>query len=128
MITFNFKGENLIFRKVLDDSEEEMLTYGLFKEDATHLGTSVCNLNKYKSKAWYLDNIYIFPEFERRGYGTQLLEKTCQALCQIKRVDIVLERPGDTVAPDGFDRQEWYERHDFKSCPAPLTIMVRRPP
>lgn len=127
LLTFEFNSENLIFREIRDELEEEMLIYGLFREDGTRLGTSVCNLSKYDGHAWYLDNIYILPEFEKMGYGTQLLEITCETLWQIKRVDIVLERPGDTVAPDGFARRDWYERHGFESCPAPLTFMIRKP-
>jgi GNAT superfamily N-acetyltransferase len=128
LITFEFKGEKLVFGDAAEESKEGMLVYRLFKEDRTCLGNSFCNLNKYKGQAWYLEDIYIFPEFERKGYGTQLLERTCQTLWQIKKMDIVLERPGDYIAPDGFDRRKWYERHGFESSPAPLTYMIRKPP
>lgn len=128
MIKFEFKGEKLIFEDVAEELEEGVLVYRLFKEDGTCLGKSLCNLNKYKGQAWYLDDIYILSEFQGRGYGTQLLERTCQALWQIKIVDIVLERPGDSIAPNGFDRRKWYERHNFESSPAPLTYMIRKPP
>jgi len=118
-------SENLIFKEIASESTQTTLAYGLFRDDGIHLGKSICISNKYDGQAWYLDNIFIFPKFERRGYGSQLLEATCQALWLIKQIDIVLERPGDTVASDGFNRQEWYERHGFKSSPALLTWMIR---
>lgn len=103
-----------------------MLEYGLFRDDGTHLGTSTCNLNRFKGLAWYLDNIFIFPEFQRKGYGTKLLEITCQSLWQINQIDIVLQRPGDSIADDGFDRKNLYERHGFESSPGKLTFMIRK--
>lgn len=126
LIKFKFNGENLIFKEVSNEYEQGMLVYGLFRYDGTRLGTSICNPNKYKGDAWYLDNISIFPEFERKGYGSKLLEITCQILWEIKKIDIVLERPGDNVAPDGFDRKKWYEKHGFESAPGALTFMFRK--
>ena len=128
MINFEFKCENLIFQEIHNTYEPEKICFGLFKEDGTKLGESICPDNKYPGEAWYLSDIYIFTKFERKGYGTQLLEMTCEALLQRQELDIVLERPGNTIASDGFDRKAWYERHGFKSCPPPSTIMFRQSP
>ena len=141
-----FCGENLVFKQIPDESTQEKLVYGLFRDDGTLLGKSTCNSNrfkkqaldlekmdkstcnsgKYTEQAGYLEDIYICSKFQRKGYDSQLLEKTCEALWKIEKIDIVLERPGDTVVSDGFNRKEWYERHGFESCSPPLTYMIRR--
>jgi len=129
---FNFKNEQLTFeriiKKIINSDEPEGFSFGLFKIDGTQVGYSFCRADKFKGKAWYLDSIKIFPEFKRKGYGTQLLEKTCEALWQRKMADIFLERPSNKTASDGFDRKRWYERHGFKAHPnQEITFMLRTP-
>lgn len=105
-----------------DDPKE--CVYGLFNKDGTQIGESRFTSSKFDGQAWYLRDICILPEFERQGYGSQLLELTCSKMWSIKRQDIVLSVPGRTVAPDGFVRYEWYERHGFSGS---HDYMVRQP-
>ncbi|MBD2629710.1 GNAT family N-acetyltransferase [Trichormus variabilis] len=122
-VTFELKGENLIFKRIPNKYAQEGMIFGLFREDGTLLGESFCRVDRFKKLAWYLDDIYTLVE--RKGYGTQLLEYTCQALWQRKKTAIILQRPGDSIAADGFNRKEWYEKHGFVSSPEPLTFMSR---
>jgi len=124
-VTFELEGENLIFKRIPNKYGQEGMTFGLFREDGTQLGESFCRVDRFNKRAWYLDTIYTLVEFERQGYGTPLLEYTCQALWQRKKTAIILERPGDSIAANGFNRKEWYERHGFESSPEPLTFMSR---
>lgn len=105
-----------------EDSEERV--YGLFKKDGTKIGESRFTSSRFNGRAWYLRDICILPEFERQGYGSQLLELTCSKMWSIKRQDIVLTVPGETLAPDGFDRYEWYKHHGFSGT---RDYMVRTP-
>ena len=102
-----------------DDSEERV--YGLFKEDGTKIGESKFTSSKFGGKAWYLRDICILPKFERQGYGSKLLELTCSKMWSIKKKDIVLSVPGNTIAKDGFDRYQWYLRHNFTGSPDFMT-------
>jgi GNAT superfamily N-acetyltransferase len=75
MESFRKLLEKLEFREIpapyKDDSEERV--YGLFKSDGTKIGESTFTSSRFGIKAWYLRDIYILPEFKRRGYGSKLL-------------------------------------------------------
>jgi ribosomal protein S18 acetylase RimI-like enzyme len=118
--------EKLEFREIpapyKDDSEERV--YGLFKSDGTKIGEGRFTSSKFCGKAWYLRDICILREFERRGYGSKLLELTCAKMWNIEKKDIVLSVPGSTIAEDGFDRYQWYKRHGFTGS---RDFMTRKP-
>jgi ribosomal protein S18 acetylase RimI-like enzyme len=131
LIQQGFQDQNcvVINQGVLYNSQVNDVTFGLFKEDNTQLGESYCRGDKYQGDAWYLDSIEIFPGFRGSGYGTQLLEKTCEALWLRTKAHIVLERPGNTISTNGFNRKCWYEKHGFEAHPDPnKTWMWRKPP
>jgi ribosomal protein S18 acetylase RimI-like enzyme len=129
LITFHLNGETLIFKKVNSEYGGESLAFGLFKQDGTCLGKSLCRTDRFRERVWYLSDIEILPQFKRCGYGSELLEKTCAALWQIEKMDIFLERPGNSIAPDDFDRKTWYERHGFIPHSNPdITFMWRELP
>jgi GNAT superfamily N-acetyltransferase len=127
---FNSNGETLIFKEIPNTHEIEGVMFGIFREDGTKLGETFCRNDKFNGLAWYLDDIFIEPEYQGNNYGSQLLEKTCEALWQKKKkLDIILERPSNAIAPNGFDRKAWYERHGFTPHSNPeITYMWREPP
>ena len=116
-LSFRFGTETLVFKRIPNNRGEEGIVFGLFNESNQQIGESFCRDNRFNSEDWYLDDIKIFPCFQRKGYGTELLEKTCEALWQRERADIVLERPGNSIASDGFDRKQWYQKHGFEPHP-----------
>jgi ribosomal protein S18 acetylase RimI-like enzyme len=129
-VSFDFNNEKLIFKRVADKKGQQGIVFGLFKIDGiTQLGESFCRADKYNGEAWYLDNIEIFSGFKRQGYGSQLLEETCKALWKRELADIVLERPGNSIDNDDFDRKIWYKNHGFEAHPdSSKTWMWRHPP
>jgi ribosomal protein S18 acetylase RimI-like enzyme len=116
---------NLIFKEIENSYGKESVSFGLFGEDGTQIGKSLCRLDRFSERVWYLSDIEVFSNFRGNRYGSQLLEKTCEALWAKEKLDIVLERPGNSII-NGFDRKTWYERHGFTAHPNPeMTYMWR---
>ncbi|MBL1208876.1 GNAT family N-acetyltransferase [Geminocystis sp. GBBB08] len=121
---------HVIFKEIDHKDSRSGISFGLFKQDGTQVGISVCldNFRNKEEDAWHLDKIEIFSEFERQGYGSYLLDKTCETLFTRNRKPIILQRPSNTIAEDGFDRKKWYENHGFISHPNPeITFMWKEP-
>jgi GNAT superfamily N-acetyltransferase len=126
-VEINFSKEKIIFKRIFGNYIPEGISFGLFKVNGIQIGESFCRADKWEGAAWYLDNIETFKQFERKGFGSLLLEETCKALLIRTKADIVLARPGNNITPDGFDRKSWYERHGFEAHPDPkITFMWRK--
>lgn len=124
-IEFLFKGKNLIFQRINPDTQDG-ISFSLSFKDAEQIGFTFCRTDRFKSQAWYLDTIEIFSQFQRCGYGSKLLDLTCDALWKRNKAEIMLERPANTTSPDGFDRKVWYQNHGFEAHPDPkITFMWR---
>ncbi len=123
----------LIFRqlskheKEQDFVETEEEAYGLFKEDGTHLGTSICTTEELSRKSWLLRKIYIHEEFQGKRYGSELLEKTCRHLWSIKKVPIKLQLVRGTSIPNAFNLYKWYQKHGFKGLCETGAFLYREP-
>ncbi len=117
----------LILEERLEEAEPGENAYGLFKEDKTHLGTSIWTSEKYSGEAWFLRKIYILNEFQGQGYGSKLLEKTCEHLWSMKNLPICLQLVSNTPRQNGFELCKWYRKHGFEGPCAKGGYLQRKP-
>lgn len=107
--------ETLIFKERPEEAEITVMgyttvSYGLYKEDGTHLGSCVWSEDKFPGEAWYLSDIWIDEEFQKQGYGTELLKRSCEMMWSKKKMVIRLMRAGDKA----INRFDWFNKRGFK--------------
>ena len=92
----------------------DVYIYDLFK-NSVHIG-SAFYINK--KSHWYLENVYVIQEEEGKGYGSFLLDKSCDLVLKVQKLDMkLLCSSKDQPDVRGFNRYQWYLRHGFKGNP-----------
>lgn len=124
-----FKNQELYLRVLLGEyrNEKQGIVFQLWKPNNFLIGEIFCRDDKLRERVWYLDTIWVELELRGEGYGSLLLEKTCEILAKIDNLDILLERPSKDSKLDGFNLKKWYEKHAFEPHPNPdITFMWRK--
>jgi len=117
MVSSKTGFETLVFKERPEEAEPPdeyteytTVAYGLYMEDGTHFGTCIWSEDKFKGKGWYLCNIYIYEHLQKKGYGSELLKRSCEKMWSKNRVPITLLRAGDKA----MDRFEWFRKRGFE--------------
>src|SRR5689334_21033552 len=130
MLTTKEELNSLFFQEQPEEIEIHddytTVAYGLYNRQGSNLGTCIWSEDYYPNKQkelWYLCNIFIKAEFQNKGYGTELLKRSCEKMWSNKKIPIVLVRAGDAA---GY-RREWFIKRGFQEYAPNSLFMIHYP-
>ncbi|MBD1864291.1 MULTISPECIES: GNAT family N-acetyltransferase [Trichocoleus] len=109
---------------------DQSITFALKNESGINVGFATYIKPNLNNGQWKIDNLHTTQGYRHQGYGTELLEKSCEAVQQIENTAIVVTPMGSMnpeILPAATPEEEisrayqekpklvdWYRRHGFK--------------